>query len=72
VRPREPLQFDARLVVPTYYDRDFWPAIRAGVALDVPAAARPSPPAAPPAAAPRAAPRRAAPGARGAAVRPPR
>jgi hypothetical protein len=33
VRPRVPLRFDAQLVVPTFYDRNFWPSILAG--LDV-------------------------------------
>jgi len=50
VRPREPLRFDASVLVPAYYERNFWHAIRAGVELVGPAAAAP-PAAAPPAAA---------------------
>lgn len=65
VRPREPLRFDAQLVVPAYYDRNFWPAIRAGVDVVAPQAARAA--TAPPPARATAAPR-----AGSAAVRPPR
>lgn len=39
VRPREPLRFDAQLLVPAYYERNFWHSIRAGVELVVPAPA---------------------------------
>jgi len=39
VRPRQPLTFDAQLVVPTFYDRSFWPSIFAPYSVVLPPAA---------------------------------
>jgi hypothetical protein len=49
VRAREPLRFDAQVVVPQYYDPSFWPAVLAGLEVAPPAqpALRPAPAAAP-------------------------